>query len=139
MKEIKLNFKPSERSPNGRMYNSENFIKKLEESIKNGFLMLENSDNYGSASINIKKIIGFVDDFSVNDNNELIFKVNKIDDNTILDCVDECTLSLIGEATQNNETNISKIICLRPTPEYVYKTEEEMMQEYLESLKEGME
>ena len=43
-------------------------------------------------------------------------------------------MSLIGSKQDNGETEIKQIICLRPSPEYIFKTEEEIIKEYLENL-----
>ena len=65
IKEVKLNFKLNEATPNGRVYDKNNLLEKLSESIKHNCLMLENTDNYTSTSVDINKIIGFVDSYYV--------------------------------------------------------------------------
>jgi len=138
IKEVKLNFKLNEATPNGRVYDKNNLLEKLSESIKHNCLMLENTDNYTSTSVDINKIIGFVDSYYVDKNNNIIFKIVPIDDNKILECVDECTISAIGKE-KNKNIDIAKILCLRPTQDYVYKTNDEVIKEFIKYLSENRE
>lgn len=135
IKTVKLNFNPNDKSPNGRIYNQENFFKKLDEKVKSGIFMFEDSDKYTSVEVDIKKIIGFVHSYTVKDN-ELYFDVVPMEEDSILKCIDECTMSLIGSKKENGETEVKQIICLRPSPEYIFKTEEEIIKDYLDKLDE---
>jgi len=138
IKEVKLNFKPNELSPNGRIYNKESFFKKLDEKINSGIFIFEDSDDYTNTEVDIRKIIGFIDGYEVKED-ELFFKVNPIEKDSILKCIDECTLSLIGSKDENGEMEVKKIICARPSSEYIFKTEEEIIKDYLKKLKDKKE
>lgn len=138
MKEVKLNFKPNEMSPNGRIYSKESFFKKIEEKINSGIFIFEDSDDYTNTEVDIRKILGFIDGYTIK-NDELFFKVNPLEKDSILNCIDECTLSLIGSKDDNGEIEVKNIICARPSPEYIWKTEEEIIKDYLKKLKDKKE
>jgi hypothetical protein len=125
-------------SPNGRLYNKESFFKKLEEKINSGVFIFEDSDDYTNTEVDIRKILGFIDGYTVKDD-ELFFNVNPLEKDSILNCIDECTLSLIGSKDDNGEMEVKKIICARPSPEYIFKTEEEIIKDYLKKLKDKKE
>jgi hypothetical protein len=120
LKEIKLNFKLNEKTPNGRVYNQENFIQKIDEQIRKGTFFFEYSGNYSSMEVDLKKIIGFIESCTIHKNGDIIFSViaNNEADNKYLNVIDDCTLSASGYTDRKGNALINRIVCLRPSPEY---------------------
>lgn len=121
MKTMKLNFNLNEATPSGRFYNVKNFAQKMNEQIKKGTFFFEYSGKYSSMSVDLKKIIGFIDKCKINKNGEVTFTISSYneEDSKCLNSMDECALSATGYTDNKGNTLVNRIICLRPSPEYV--------------------
>jgi len=118
---MKLNFNLNEATPSGRFYNVKNFAQKMNEQIKKGTFFFEYSGKYSSMSVDLKKIIGFIDKCKINKNGEVTFTISSYneEDSKCLNSMDECALSATGYTDNKGNTLVNRIICLRPSPEYV--------------------
>lgn len=117
---MKLNFNLNEKAPSGRLYNPKNFILKMNEQIKRGTFFFEYSGKYSSMEVNVKNIMGFVEECSIHENGDVFFKVtpNIEQDNKMLNVIDECSLCATGFTDKKGNTIINNIVCLRPSPMY---------------------
>lgn len=122
MKEVKLNFKFDERTTNNRIYSARNVATVASKRIRDNLFFLEYNTKYEDNEVDLKKIIGIVVGYKLKQN-QMTFYVNPLtnEDEKLLNVIDECTIGASGIVNaKNNRVLVKQIICIRPTPEYIF-------------------